>query len=244
MHRTLACVAVVALALTACGDDDGGSDADAQPYVDAVTRSLQGDEEFPVSDDTAACIGEAVVDAVGADRLEEAGVTPKEFEDAEDFDDLGIELTDDDIDRLGSGLAGCDLADAITQGFASELPGLTDGDLECISDGIDDDALGDAMAQGLLGGDDVNPEDIVGPVFDGLKDCPDAVTALLVDSIEQGSGEEVSEEGRACIQDEVADDTAEVVDLLLAGDTGTGGFPQRLEAACGDVLPGPGLGSG
>jgi hypothetical protein len=244
MRRILTCVAVVALVLTACGDDDGGGgdDAAAQPYVDAVSRSLKGDEEFPVPDDTADCIGAAVVDAVGVERLEEAGITPRDFEEAEDFDDLGIELTDDDVDRLGSSLADCDLADAITQGFATELPGLTDSDLECISEGIDDDALGDAMAQGILGGDDVEPEDVVGPVLDGLKDCPDAVTALLVESIEERSGEELSEEGRACIQDQVADDTAAVVDMLLAGDAGASDFTQQLEAACGELLPGPGSG--
>ena len=55
------------------GDDGGGSD---DPLVQAIATWMSADDDLPPFDDEEAeCVAVGVVDGIGADRLEELGVT-------------------------------------------------------------------------------------------------------------------------------------------------------------------------
>jgi hypothetical protein len=78
-RRIATALLVPAFALTAaaCGDDDGGgSSRDA--FVAALADEIGADGT--VSGDQAECIAGEIVDAVGVDRLTEAGLTPDAVE--------------------------------------------------------------------------------------------------------------------------------------------------------------------
>lgn len=82
--RALGAVAVAGLVfgVAACGSDSnggsGGGDvsADEQPYVDAIVQSIKADETAPFSDEQATCLAAGMVNIIGVEEFEKAGITP------------------------------------------------------------------------------------------------------------------------------------------------------------------------
>lgn len=102
---------VTALLLSSCSDDSGGSSDDA-PTVEALAEQLVGDEARILADtDEARCVADAVVDDLGADRVEEL-----------DFRLLQPPLTDDEADDVYGAFEDCfELIDEFTASMSDQM---------------------------------------------------------------------------------------------------------------------------
>ncbi|MBM3674477.1 MAG: hypothetical protein FJW88_05895 [Actinobacteria bacterium] len=103
--RSLVSSLIVGLFLLAACSSSDGSDAETQKYVDAMMVSVDT-SDFPFTRTEARCLAEQMVDTVGVDTLEEAGITP------EDIENDDSELSDLDLSRDEA----AELADVIFDG--------------------------------------------------------------------------------------------------------------------------------
>ena len=166
----LALLLVAAPAVGACSD--GGGDADAQPYIDALTESFQEEDEsgFTPTDEQAECMAEKTIDAIGADTLEEAGITPEDVVDSDGPEDLGLELSEDQATEAARAFFDCDLS------FAEAFAGADADDeaVECIEENLDEDRMVEAIAEQYQGNED-EADEIFGELFTDLgAECEDA----------------------------------------------------------------------
>ena len=124
MTRLLSLLAVLALLIAACGDDDDTAtddpstdvDEDATESVDTddeddsegpystedyaavLAADLQAGQHVPGDEDQIACVAEGFVEAIGgADALNDAGLTPAELAAAQGPDDLRVELDEEAV---------------------------------------------------------------------------------------------------------------------------------------------------
>lgn len=96
--RTGALVAAVVLilGLAACGDDDGGSEADVKAEI-----SEQLAEDGTLDEETADCFADVIVDEIGADKLEDVDFSSEEPPEGlqEEFADAAVKAIDEcDLD--------------------------------------------------------------------------------------------------------------------------------------------------
>lgn len=150
------------LALASCGSS--GLSAEDQALADALGESFETDEGISAEDQ--ACIGEKAVNAIGADRFGDLGVTADNA--ADDFDPADLpEMTDDERDSLVGVIEGCvdlrrSMADSIGEGDAE----LADCAYEALSD---EDAS--ALLRGAM---DTDPEagfEQFNAIFDKVASC-------------------------------------------------------------------------
>ena len=201
-QRQLALVALPLAVLAACGGDDDGdtAEADPQPFIDAAAASMTADEDLPFDQEAATCISTAVVDVIGADALVRAEVTPEEFAGAGTFNLLAGDLPDDAPALLRDNLGDCDSAEAVSSAFVTELGiDVTPEDVACIAGGLDRQALNDALADSFLATtDDAGQglQDILETtLLDAVIACPRVITATF---LAQAPGT-VTPETEACV---------------------------------------------
>jgi hypothetical protein len=172
MRRTLTSVALVAFAFSACSDDSGGDGGNAQPYVDALSAEFQDPEEegdSALSDAEAECAAEGTVNALGADELEDAGITPEQLAAANDPTELDMDISEDQARGAAEALVGC--IDSIGVLLAGE--DASDEAVACIDENFDEDAFIDALTIEYTGEDDEGAA--VDAVFGELGEaCADA----------------------------------------------------------------------
>jgi hypothetical protein len=227
--RKILAMMAVAVVLGACGggdDDDetgqeavssdGGGDSDSDEYTEALAAGMEGDEDLPAFDETQrTCFARGIVDAIGADTLKDAGVTPEEFVAADDLADLDIEIPADAADSLGQSIADCDIAEVIEQDlvlgsfsddFGFDLP--PDGGA-CLSEQMDDRALADAVAEAFLG--EGAEDSMTTVIVDAIVACPSVAAAAFISQ----APAPLSPEGEQCVTDFVAANP-EVVRAVLA----------------------------
>ncbi|MGH9188394.1 MAG: hypothetical protein ACRD0U_21720 [Acidimicrobiales bacterium] len=168
-------IALVLAVAAGCGDDDdgGGGVSDAeQPFVDASVESAQ--QQFGLSEEDAECASEAVVHAIGVDRLEDADVTPEEFGGEADFEEMGLELDEDDGEEIVNGIEDCDidLKALMLDSVGGDIP---DEARDCVDENLDEDFVRDLLVAVFSSGEEAlaSPE-----VTEGLTDlqaaCPEA----------------------------------------------------------------------
>lgn len=146
----------------ACSDDDGG--ADSQAYVDALAAELQ-DEESGLDEEQANCVAEASIDALGADNLEEAGITPEDVADADGPQDLDLDVSEEQARGAAQAFVDCDIP--FGEAFVGE-DGPEEG-IACIDDNLDEDTLVDAYASQYLGDQDESDR-LFGELFTTLQE--------------------------------------------------------------------------
>jgi hypothetical protein len=188
------------LFLVACGGDDDessddgggttttteaeGSSGESNEYVEVLAQSMvEGQDEIALDEETANCVATAVVDLVGADALEDAGVTPEDLAAAEGFGDLDVELPDDAADQLGGTIGDCEgvaeplrplLLESFVAGLGVELePEAT----TCLEENIDDEGVGNALAAVFVDGSDEGFQTVV---TDAVLACPEVPTAAIL----------------------------------------------------------------
>lgn len=223
------------LAVAACSSD---SSVDAGPYVDAVREDIGSEESgFALEGEASQCVAEAIVDAADPDRLDEAGVTPEDFAEAESFDDVDAEFDDEELrSSLSASLDDCELGATLTDVFVSEFPyELSDDELGCVADSLDEnDELSTGLADSLVDGSD---QGIQGAFAVALADCPSVTGNLLAEVLAQ-SGVPVDDAARACLTDEMERRGAEGVEQLIAGGAEAQGLGEEIGLACLSDIPG------
>lgn len=161
-NLTLAILLLLGAAAVGCSDD-GGSDADAQPYVDALVSSLQDSDGPGPTDEQAECIAERAIDAIGVDTLEDAGVTPEEVAESDGPEDF-VELSEDQARDVAESFVSCEFDFAAA--FAGE--DASQEAIDCIDENLDEDDLVDAFALQFQGRED-EADAALGTVFGAVQ---------------------------------------------------------------------------
>jgi hypothetical protein len=119
----LLAVAGLAVSVAACSSGGGKVDAASRPYVDALARDMQqGENEVKATSKEAECFAPRPVAAVGGgDRLKRAGVSPKEFVEADSMQDLrGLTVPAGAVRGVERALADClDMKALMHKAFAA-----------------------------------------------------------------------------------------------------------------------------
>ncbi len=166
MRRSLMLLASLSLAvvLVACGSSSSSSSDKGQEYVDAMMKSYDnssGSTKDIFSRSQAECVSEGVVDSVGVDTLEEAGVSPDDLGKSSDgpFDTIGQELTEQQAEDLVSVLTDgkCfDFTDLVMKQVSSAggspFAKLGEAKTRCLFEALlSNPAFKQAMADSILG---------------------------------------------------------------------------------------------
>lgn len=224
--RHLAAVALVALLGAACGSDSDELSSEEQAYADALAADLADtDDGIGVTDDEAACMGEAIMAELGTEPFEKADVGP---------DDLGGDETPGQL--LGDGavteaqaasifdaMEDCaDIAASLAAGAKDEFD-VDDEAVECIEDGLRDGTiLREYMIDSFTNGDEPDPaepplSELIKIVVDCTADSETGAGGALVDSIAASLAEtgDITDEQAQCVAQSVVD--AVGVEALIAG---------------------------
>lgn len=149
----------------------GERSAEAQAYVDAFSASLNeggnGGEVFPP--DETECFARGIVDGIGVDKLDAAGLTPEAVSGGSEGDLDG--LSEGDRKVVAESFTGCiDLeqffiASVMVQSGAAEAP----DDLQACFADVDWEVVDAEFAESIIDGDDELDED--GPAVRAMAPC-------------------------------------------------------------------------
>jgi hypothetical protein len=90
-------------ALFAVSSDSSGDSGQADEYVDAIMKDFESSSSTPgLSRAEARCVAEDIVDTIGVERFQKAGITPKSLRasDGDAMEGLGKDLTRPEAERL------------------------------------------------------------------------------------------------------------------------------------------------
>ncbi|MGQ0617523.1 MAG: hypothetical protein ACT4PW_11125 [Acidimicrobiia bacterium] len=216
MYARLLALLLVATAATACGD----AEDKAGPYVAALVAELQSDDGngTALEPPTADCFARAMVDALDADALDDAGVTPDELAaEADALSDLELDFDRATVaSRLEGGIEECGLLPGIA-GALMEGTDLFSDNQSCVADALAaNDALAGVAAQGLVGvaGSDAPTTELSGFLAEAVGKCPEALTELVLSSAELP----ISDQARACVGAQLGEASSETARAIFDQD--------------------------
>lgn len=184
--KFLAVIGVAALFLGACGNDtsksgEGGSDksdrkGEEQAYVEAMTASLMesGGDEETIPKESAECWSGDMVDGIGVDKLEEAGITPETVGGSGDEADFE-KLSKDDRKVVADSFTKCiDLEQVFMNSLASSGEEIPQEMKECF-EAIDWTVIEKSFSEMILTGEDMDENDpamapLLGCMLSGMGD--------------------------------------------------------------------------
>jgi hypothetical protein len=144
MRRVVSGFAVIGLALAACGGGDGGDSGSSKgkEYVDAIMATFESEEEMPIPEDDARCVAEGMVDTIGVDELEAAGVTPDDIRSASDEGGplADFKPTETQADEMVDTMFRCvDFGDVFASSLAADesAPDIPADKVECLGDAME-----------------------------------------------------------------------------------------------------------
>ena len=142
--------AVVFIATRSDGPTPPSATEDGRAYVDAMVDGTPADAGL--SADEVRCMATHVVDQVGIEALQAAGITLASVRAAGDIDVTGL-LTQAEASTLASEVADCiDWGDMVAAQLDGEDLGISTQQAHCIGDAIgDSDLIRDVFAQGFMG---------------------------------------------------------------------------------------------
>ncbi|MCP5026386.1 MAG: hypothetical protein GY929_08890 [Actinomycetia bacterium] len=159
---SLALLVAFGLIASSCGGSEPERD---QAMVDALMDDLL-DKEHPFTSDRAEaeCVATRTYDAIGLERMTEAGMT------VETPDPTDADLTEDERDAVNEALFDCvDLKAAFAASLVSD--GVSADQAMCVADEFGDDGLREAMEQNL-GEDESEPsQDFMVAFFTAVETC-------------------------------------------------------------------------
>ncbi|MDO8390581.1 MAG: hypothetical protein Q7V57_08840 [Actinomycetota bacterium] len=147
-------VAVGVVVFVATRGDDAPSAASAtdegRAYVDAMVEGTSPDSGFNA--DEARCMATSVVDQLGVDALQAAGITPETVRAAGDIDVTGL-LTEAGAVTLADSVANCiDWGAMIAGQLDAEDAGITAEQAHCIGDKVgESELIREVFVQGFMG---------------------------------------------------------------------------------------------
>lgn len=168
-------------------------------YTDALAASLEDpDNGFGGSSEEARCAAEAIVDEIGAQRMQEAGVTEAQLNSSEN---LGSDLTEAEATTVADAVIECvDLAAAYASGFAGGEPSADQ--TACVAQRFDDDIFRQLIVTDImLGSQATLPRDVADVFADTFVSCADVASSILESVV--GSLDAVTDEQIACVEDAV-----------------------------------------
>lgn len=180
MIRRITTLIACAVLFAACGGDDEGSkdsgakdsgdqvetpsDPKAQEYADAIAATVQADEAAPFDDEQAQCLGAGMVDIIGVDALEEAGIEPADIEadqEGDSFDAIAQDLSEEQAGEIVDLIFDGDcfsFGEMIAAQMATDGPELSTEQATCVGDEFaKNEAFKQAFANMLLTGEE-DPE--------------------------------------------------------------------------------------
>jgi hypothetical protein len=242
MRRIAPLLVVAALLGPACSTGDDDADPRAV-YVDAAASAFSsGSGGPPLPDDVATCVGAALVDLVGSEELQDAGVTAQELADAADLRSLDVDLPRDAPARLGTALGACELGGAVERplldAFAAEsgAPLSTDA-ATCVTAGADDAAIEAGLAETFI--DRSSGTAGFDELLDAVGACPDAVAELLVNGFGQQRGAPLDAALGACIRAHVEANAEAAGATFTEGGAAADAYAAALLEACPDLAAPP-----
>jgi hypothetical protein len=227
-RRLLLATTLVVLA-GACGDDSSDGDdgsgsgsgsgsevsAGEQAYVDALVEDMTDPEDAPMPEESARCLATQMVAVADPDVLDAEGITPDDWAEAESFDDLGLDTSDEVVDEIAVAVDDClgdELAPFVADAFEVE------GDAgSCLADAaLENDELDRLFAAAVVrGGDGEGGAELaVAIVEDAPASCLEEV--LIAQGLSSG---DIDPAQADCIRDGLDDEVARRVLLsAVAGD--------------------------
>jgi hypothetical protein len=174
--RLLPVLVAIVTAAAACSDDGegGGRSDEEQEYIDAAMATFDPEEAAPMTEDDAECIVTSMVDEIGVDDLEEAGITPESFGEDEEFPSgLSEEQAGEAVDAID----GCiDLRDLFLEAMAED-ESVPEEAQECLAEQFDDEVVRRIMVLTLSEGEDAitGDSELMQELTAAFNECPDAV---------------------------------------------------------------------
>lgn len=148
------------LSLTACGGDD-----DAQA-AEAISSSMmeQSDEEFPVDQGQADCVGEGLVDGIGVDQLQEYGLLTDDLEVDNSVGEVTME--ESDADSAADVIVNCINAQEMLVEQLGADDSLGEQEQACINEVLDDEALTRLFSMMFQDREDEATTELLTPLMD------------------------------------------------------------------------------
>lgn len=150
MRRAAPTLIILGLVAAAFGGCSGGDDNDRQDYVDALVEASNDAENGTLSDDEETCFAEAIVDAVGVDRLADA-VSPDEIRDraTTNLVELGVDVDQADGEDYYQRASQC--ADLRTLLVTSQLgtEAISDAATQCFDQRLTDELVQEFFVSGF-----------------------------------------------------------------------------------------------
>ena len=136
--RSLALVPVVALILTACGDDVSEED-----YTDAMTSALSTSPTQPLAETTSQCVADEFVPRMGVERLEEGGGVAVFKTEVANLTFTSIHLTEAEADDLFDDFVTCgaDMKGRVLAALGDAEAALPEGMVNCLRDAISEEEM-------------------------------------------------------------------------------------------------------
>ena len=170
------------------GNDDGGSSGDdalREEYVAAITGSVQADGS-PFDTEQATCLAEGMVDAIGVDTIQAAGVTPEDIaapDSDSQFDTVAEDLTEEQATAVVDVIFGGEcfsFGELLASQMGEDGPEIDEEQASCIGDAFgENEAFKQAFVDALLTGED-NPEVAAafGDILSIFAECEVDMTGL------------------------------------------------------------------
>ena len=155
--RTIGAVVVLALSLTACGNDEEAASS-------AISASIMksNDETFEVTQEEADCVGDGMVDQIGVDKLTEYGIITEELKASGGIED--VEMSEGDAGSAADVMAECADIKALFTGAMSELPEQAQ---TCVDENLTDEVLHDFLVSIFMNDQQGGQQELMG----ALQEC-------------------------------------------------------------------------
>lgn len=158
--RVLGVAALLALSLTACGQDE---EAASKAISDSIMKS--NDETFEVTRDEADCVGDGMVDKIGVEKLTDYGIITEDLK--ADGGIESVEMSEGDAGSAADVMSGC--AD-IKELFTSAMGDLPEEAKQCVEEKLSDEVLHDFLVSIFMNEQEQGQQELVG----ALGECINA----------------------------------------------------------------------
>jgi hypothetical protein len=155
--RALGAVVVLALSLTACGQDE---EAASTAISDSIMES--NDQTFEVTQEEADCVGDGMVEEIGVDKLTEYGIITEDLKADGGID--SVEMSEGDAGSAADVMSDCA---NIKELFTSAMGDLPEEAQQCVEENLSDEVLHDFLVAVFMNDQEGGQQDLMG----ALQEC-------------------------------------------------------------------------
>ncbi|WP_432479698.1 fimbrillin family protein [Nocardioides sp. GXQ0305] len=155
--RTIGVAVLLALSLTACGQDE---EAASQAISDSIMES--NDQTFEVTQEEADCVGDGMVEEIGVDQLTEYGIITEDLEANDGIEN--VKMSEGDAGSAADVMAGC--AD-IKELFTSAMGELPEEAQQCVEENLSDEVLHNFLTAVFMNDQEAGNQELMG----ALQEC-------------------------------------------------------------------------